>query len=167
VNAGIAKDTIGTANKVFKNKIGFELIGNPMSLSYERVFYTKNKVSLAGHVGLNLPMIFVTGGFPGVSLGMQSNVSVKKHCTFFVFPKFDLLAISFPIYSGHPYIGVAAFNLLSLNVATGFSFRKKRWEIYPLYPCFMYSFGVFSDGEDEVDLTYPSIAMCSKIAYRF
>jgi hypothetical protein len=26
---------------------------------------------------------------------------------------------------------------------------------------------VFSDGEDEVDLTYPSIAMCSKIAYRF
>lgn len=160
-------DSLKTKTKSYKNKISLEIIGNPLSLSYEREFYNNGKISLAGHLSLNPPVIL--DNLPGFSIGMNTNVTWSKRWSFFALTKFDALTLSFPTKSWHYWKQGDLFseNLMSLNMGTGFCYRKNHLEIAPIYPCFMYSIGLVGDGDDGWEALYPSISLCTKISYRF
>lgn len=169
LNFSNSGDSLKAKSPSFKNKIALEIIGNPLVLSYEREFYNKGKVSLAGHIGLNFPMMLFTHYIPGFSIGMNTNVSLNKRWSFSALTKFDAFALTLPAKSwsfwtqGYIY----SLNLMSINVGTALCYRKTHLEIAPIYPCFMYSIGLVSDGEDGFAALYPSISLCSKIAYKF
>lgn len=156
-----------------KNKISLEILGNPLVLSYEHQFYNKGRFASSTHIGLNLGTAILTRVLPGFSFGINNSLRVGKNLSLFALTKVDFLSFTTPAktweYSRSRKTFNAiqdkyTFNSLSFNIGTALCYQTKKWDIAPLYPCFMYS--VLSQ-YDDADIRSFSIALCSRITYIF
>ncbi len=166
-HSSMSKDSLAVQHEL-KNKLGIELLGNPLMLYYERQVYSHNKYSLHVTAGLNVATLSMFGA-PGLSLGTTHHFKLKKSFYFFVIHRFEFLTFSFPNYAftSEKISQGLSFNLVGTNLGTGILIKKKHWEFAPLYPSLIGSLSAYHDGEDEQWILYPSLALNTRIAFRF